>query len=41
MIKIKIGEYERMLVEADEQWINQQINRRRSDGQSICVIVTI
>ncbi len=41
MVKIKIGEYERVLEEADEQWINQQINQRRSAGENVCVIVTI
>ncbi|MEN6571004.1 MAG: hypothetical protein ABFD24_04095 [Anaerolineaceae bacterium] len=41
MILIKIGEEERVLAEASEQWINQQINRRRADGISVCIIVTI
>ena len=41
MIKIKIGEFERELDRVDESWINQQINRRRNDGQSVCVRVTI
>lgn len=41
MIKVRIGEEERELVTADEQWINQQINRRRADGQAVCVRVTV
>ena len=41
MISIKIGETERTLEEATPDWINQQINRRRSDGASICVSVRI
>jgi len=41
MIKIRIGEAERELGSADESWINQQINRRRNDGQSVCVRVFI
>lgn len=41
MIKIRIGESERDLVDADEQWVNEQINRRRADGLKVCVKVTI
>lgn len=41
MIKIKINEDERLLKDIDEQWINQQINRRRGSGEDICVRVTI
>jgi hypothetical protein len=41
MITIRIAEEERQLDAVDEQWINQQINRRRADGQSVCVIVTV
>jgi hypothetical protein len=41
MIKIKIGEEERVLEDATEQWINQQINKRRADGISVCVRITI
>ena len=40
-IRVRIGETERNLYEADEHWINQQINRRRHDGQRICVMVFI
>ena len=41
MIRIRIGEKERELDNADEHWITQQINRRRADGQSVCVRVII
>lgn len=41
MIKIRIADVEKELASADEQWINQQINRRRADGQTVCVRVTI
>ena len=41
MIKIEIGDAEKDLASADEHWINQQISRRREDGQAVCVKVTI
>jgi hypothetical protein len=41
MIKIRIGDSEKDLSVADESWINQQINRRREDGQTVCVKVTV
>ncbi|MCK2147443.1 hypothetical protein MYE70_00010 [Marinobacter alexandrii] len=41
MSTVKIGSDERPLGEADAQWINQQINRRRDDGEDVCVIVRI
>lgn len=41
MIKVKIGESERDRSNADAQWINEQINRRRAEGKSVCVRVTI
>lgn len=41
MIKIRIGEAEKDLASADEHWINQQINRRREEGQKFCVKVTV
>lgn len=41
MITVRIAEEERQLDAADEQWINQQINRRRADGQTVCVRVTV
>jgi hypothetical protein len=41
MISIRIAGVERKLEEATEAWINQEINRRRADGQVVCVQVTI
>lgn len=41
MVTIKIGSSEQSLENADESWINQQINGRRRDGQSVCVRVVI
>lgn len=41
MIRIRIGGEEREFASADEQWINQQINRRRADSQPVCVRVTV
>lgn len=41
MIKIRIADVEKELASADEQWINQQINRRRADGQTVCVRIII
>lgn len=41
MIRIRIGDQERDYDSADENWINQQINRRRADGLQVCVRVTI
>lgn len=41
MIKIKIGEAEGELGSIEESWINQQINRRRADGLSVCVRVVV
>lgn len=41
MISIRIGSTERKIEDADEHWINQEINRRLADGQSVCVRVTI
>ncbi|MCF7822090.1 MAG: hypothetical protein K9M17_06590 [Mariprofundaceae bacterium] len=41
MIRIQIGDMERELASADEHWINQQINRRRADKQTVCVKITI
>jgi hypothetical protein len=42
MITVRIGTNERdMTSDIDEQWINQQINRRRADGERVCVRVTI
>jgi hypothetical protein len=41
MITIRINDEERDLSGADEQWINQQINRRRAAGETVCVRITI
>jgi len=41
MIKIRIGEEEKVLGSVDESWINQQINRRRADGLTVCVRVIV
>ena len=41
MITIRIGNDERRYEELSEQWITQQINRRREDNVPPCVIVSI
>jgi hypothetical protein len=41
MSSIRIGADERRLAEADAHWITQEINARRRDGNSVCVVVTI
>lgn len=41
MITVKIGQEERHVDEVDPQWINQQINARKSAGESVCVRVKI
>lgn len=42
MVTIQIGgSGERKLDEAEESWINEQINRRRADDKSACVRVSI
>lgn len=41
MITIKIGTAETTIDQANEGWINQQINRRRNDGTVVCVQVNI
>ena len=38
---IRIESAEVSLEQADESWINQQINRRRADGVTVCVQVRI
>jgi len=40
-IRIRIAGIEKTYELADESWINQQIERRRVDGQPVCVQVTI
>lgn len=41
MIRVMIGDSERELSNISERWINEQINRRKRDGLSICVRVII
>ena len=41
MVTIQINNEKRDLSDADEQWINQQINRRRAAGETICVRIAI
>jgi len=44
MINIKIADQERQfnnIKEIEESWINQQINRRQSDNQIICVRIRL
>lgn len=41
MIRVRIGDVENELNSINESWINQQINRRRADGQNVCVRVII
>ncbi len=39
MIRVRVGGNERALDDISEQWVNEQINRRRADGVPICVEV--
>ena len=41
MIKIKIADDDRPGNPLDEEWVHQQINRRRDAGESVCVRVTL
>jgi hypothetical protein len=41
MIKIKIADDERFSDPLDEEWVHQQINRRREAGEPVCVRVSI
>ena len=41
MNTISIGNESRPLEQADPEWITQQINGRRKDGQPVCVRVSI
>jgi hypothetical protein len=38
---INIGSAEATIEQADENWITQQISRRRDDGAAVCVRVVI
>ena len=41
MVTVKIGPTEKELTDADENWINQEINQLRKDKQAVCVRVRI
>ena len=41
VITVQIGTSKKDISEANESWIIQQINRRRKDGQEVCVEVRI
>jgi len=41
MIRVEIGTSERTIENADPNWINEQISRRRRDGQAVCARVRI
>ena len=41
MVTVTIGSDGRTGEEADPQWVTQEINRRRQDGQAVCVRVQI
>lgn len=41
MITIRIGNETKNYSDATESWIAQQVNRRRQDGQNICVDILI
>ena len=40
-VPVRVGQETRDLEAASESWINDQLNRRREDGQNICVQVTV
>ena len=41
MSSIRIGSAERTLQSADPQWINQQVQGLRRDGNPICIVINI
>lgn len=41
MISVKVGNDEKPLDDASPDWIVQQIERRRRDGITVCVVVSI
>ena len=41
MIRVIIGESDHEYSSANEHWINQQINRHKANGESVCVKVLI
>jgi len=38
---IKIGGAERSLEDVSESWVNEQVNQRKMDHQSVCVLVRL
>ncbi len=40
-IQVKIGEYEKEMAEIRPDWITEQLNRRRRQGEPVCIRVTI
>lgn len=41
MITVKIANEERQIDSVDPQWVNQQINQRRANGEHVCVRVSV
>lgn len=41
MISVKVGNDEKPVEDVSAGWITQQIERRRRDGISVCVVVSI
>lgn len=41
MVTVRIGTIEVLLAEASPDWITQQVNRRRADGDSVCAQVSV
>lgn len=40
-IRVKIAEIEKDIADVEPSWINEQINRRRAAGETVCVQITI
>jgi hypothetical protein len=40
-ITVRIGGETRTIADASESWITEQLNRRKRDGQSVCVEVLL
>lgn len=40
-VTVRIGQETRDLEAANESWINDQLHRRRQDGQNVCVRVIV
>jgi len=41
MITIQIGNEERELGKAEDSWIAEQIDKRRKNGESVCIVIDI